>query len=148
MMVLLIGAGMIVATTTVHALSTALAIYLHKFWRKKRPHFGFSEAVLAISSLVILMFVASAVETMIWAVFFVIDGGFDPAEPFETIVYFSIVTYTTLGYGDIVLDPPHRMFAAICSVNGIIMFGWTTALVFAFVHWVNDQRPHQHGDKA
>ena len=133
MMVLLIGAGMIVATTTVHALFTAFALYLHRFWCKKRPHFGFSEAVLAISSLVIVMFVASAAETMIWAAFFVFDGGFDPAEPFETIVYFAVVTYTTLGYGDIVLDPPHRMFAAICSVNGIIMFGWTTAIVIAVV---------------
>jgi hypothetical protein len=44
------------------------------------------------------------------------------------------VTFTTLGYGDVVLQESWRLTGAFQAANGIIMFGWTTALIFAFVH--------------
>ena len=46
---------------------------------------------------------------------------------------FMVITLTTLGYGDIVLTEQWRLLAAIEAANGIIMFGWSTALVIAVV---------------
>ena len=42
-----------------------------------------------------------------------------------------MVTFTTLGYGDIVLDENWRLLASFEAATGIIMFGWTTAIVLA-----------------
>ena len=58
----------------------------------------------------------------------------------ETAVYFSLVTYTTIGYGDVVLGPGWRVLAGVEGLAGIILIGWSTAFVFAVVnrmyeHW-------------
>jgi hypothetical protein len=52
---------------------------------------------------------------------------------FERAARFSMVTFTTLGYGDAVLAGTWRLLALIEAVNGIIMFGWTMAIVRAAV---------------
>jgi hypothetical protein len=51
----------------------------------------------------------------------------DPA----TAVYFSLVTYTTLGYGDIVLAENIRLYGALASVTGLLAFGLSTAFLVA-----------------
>lgn len=48
---------------------------------------------------------------------------------YEAAIYYSLVTYTTVGYGDVVLDPGYRIAGAMVSVTGILMFGMTTAFV-------------------
>jgi len=47
----------------------------------------------------------------------------------NTAVYFSLVTYTTLGYGDVVLGPGLRIFAAFSAVTGLLGFGISTAFL-------------------
>ena len=51
----------------------------------------------------------------------------------EEATYFSFVTFTTLGYGDVVLSDRWRLLSSLEAANGIIMFGWTTAVVMAVV---------------
>ena len=58
----------------------------------------------------------------------------------ETAVYFSLVTYTTIGFGDVVLGPSWRVLAGIEGLTGMLLVGWSTAFVFAVVnrmyeHW-------------
>ena len=50
---------------------------------------------------------------------------------FETALYFSTVTFTTLGYGDVVLDGNWRLFGAIEAGNGLILFGWSTTFLLS-----------------
>jgi hypothetical protein len=57
----------------------------------------------------------------IWAV-----GALDGYEP---PIYFALVTYTTVGYGDVVLSPEFRILGGMISVTGILMFGMTTAFL-------------------
>lgn len=52
-------------------------------------------------------------------------------QDFESALYFSTVTFTTLGYGDIVLDGRWRLFGAIEAGNGLILFGWSTAFLLS-----------------
>ena len=52
---------------------------------------------------------------------------------FEEAVYFSFVTFTTVGFGDVVLTPGVRLLSGIEALNGIILVGWSTALLFAVV---------------
>lgn len=49
----------------------------------------------------------------------------------ETALYFSTSSFTTIGYGDVVLDRKWRLVAAIEGANGLILFGWSTAFLIA-----------------
>ncbi|WP_300032631.1 ion channel [uncultured Roseobacter sp.] len=61
---------------------------------------------------------------------------------YEEPIYFSLVTYTTLGYGDVVLTPQFRILGAMISVTGIVMFGMTTAfLVGLFGRILGEKTP-------
>lgn len=48
----------------------------------------------------------------------------------DTALYFTTATFTTVGYGDIVLPPDWRLLAASAAINGMILFGWSTAFIF------------------
>jgi hypothetical protein len=80
---------------------------------------------------VLMMFLAALIETGIWAAVYLAVGAI---LDLETALYFSTVTFTTLGYGDVTLDVGWRLLAALQAANGTIMFGWTTALVMAVIH--------------
>jgi hypothetical protein len=58
-----------------------------------------------------------------------------PCSCFETAVYFSAVTFTTLGYGDIVLEAAQwRLLTGIEALNGVLLLGLSTALLLGVVH--------------
>jgi hypothetical protein len=48
-------------------------------------------------------------------------------------VYFSTITYATIGFSDAELAPPWRLVAAIEGINGILLLGWSTAFFVAVV---------------
>ena len=131
---ILIGSAVIVVTTTIHA--AAMLELLRWLRRMHVGHWGLRSNVTraaVISIVVLVMFVATVAEAAVWATVFLAAGAIDGAEP---AMYFSMVTYTTLGYGDVVLEPGWRLLATFEAANGIIMFGWSTALIFAGVHAV------------
>jgi Ion channel len=77
------------------------------------------------------------IQVALWAFVFL---RADELPNLETAVYFSLVTYTTIGFGDVVLGPGWRVLAGIEGLTGIVLIGWSTAFVFAIVnrmyeHW-------------
>jgi voltage-gated potassium channel Kch len=80
--------------------------------------------------IVVALWIVSAhlVEIAVWASFMTWQRVF---ADFRTSFYFSAVTYTTVGYGDLVLPDPWRMLAAAEALTGILMCGWSTGLFFA-----------------
>ena len=83
-----------------------------------------------IGLLVFLMSAVAVVESGLWAGTYLWVGALPD---FESALYFSLVTFTTLGYGDLTLDASWRLLGAFQAANGILMFGWTTALIVAVV---------------
>ena len=55
-------------------------------------------------------------------------------------LYFSAVTYTTTGYGDLVLPADWRLVGGIEALTGILMCGWSTGFFFAIVSRLNQTR--------
>ena len=129
-----IGLILMIITTFVHAGCTLAAL-----WALRTAHadrWGLRSGwmmVTLIAALVVMMFLAAIFEITIWATTYLVVGAISALEP---ALYFSTVTYTTLGYGDVILGDSWRLLASFEAVNGIILIGWTTALIFAFVRRV------------
>jgi hypothetical protein len=70
------------------------------------------------------------VEIAVWAVYYAGGGGMPDL---DSALYFSAVTYTTTGYGDLVLPVSWRMVGGIEALTGILMCGWSTGFFFAIV---------------
>jgi hypothetical protein len=69
-------------------------------------------------------------EISAWAAVYV----WDEAMPdLQSALYFSAVTYTTTGYGDLVLSKEWRLVGAVEALTGILMCGWSTGFFFAVV---------------
>src|SRR6476620_3459782 len=71
------------------------------------------------------------VEIGIWAVFYLTLVLF---EDFETSFYFSLGSYTTIGYGDVVLPKQWRLLGGLEGVAGVLLCGLSTAFIFAIVN--------------
>jgi voltage-gated potassium channel len=69
-------------------------------------------------------------QVALWAGFLVWRGAL---QTYDDAFYFSLVTFATLGYGDIVLAPGYRIFGALQAACGSLMLGWSTALIFTAV---------------
>ncbi len=87
----------------------------------------FSTAVLLGVAIVIII-VSHSAQVWLWALSFIAFGAF---ADLGTAVYFALVTYTTLGYGDIVLAENIRLYGAFASVTGLLGFGLSTAFLVA-----------------
>jgi len=121
---------MIIATTAIHAAGMMFVVRHVMERQAERRLSWYRSNVFKVSSIVLLMFCASLVEAVLWAIPYVL---FNAIEGIEKAVYFSMVTYTTLGYGDVVLEPQWRLLASFEAANGIVMFGWTTAIVMTVI---------------
>nr|WP_286193570.1 potassium channel family protein [Tropicibacter sp. R16_0] len=84
--------------------------------------------LIAVSLGVIVL--AHTIQVWMWAGVWVL---WDVMPDWNSAIYFSLVTYTTLGYGDIVLGPELRIFAAFASVTGLLAFGLSTAYLVAMM---------------
>ena len=67
-------------------------------------------------------------ETIVWAVFYYVNALFSD---FETSLYFSLTSYTTIGYGDVLLPRSWRLLGVIEGVTGVLLCGISTAFFFA-----------------
>jgi Ion channel len=66
-------------------------------------------------------------ELAIWSVAYAFVGATPEG---ADRLYFAFVNYTTLGYGDIVPVPRWRLIGPITAMNGMLLFGWSTAVIF------------------
>jgi Ion channel len=128
---LVVGGGAVACTIFVHALAMAATINLVRHERKLGRTGAGALIDLAILALAIsFAFVAHLIEIALWAALLVICGEF---QEFGNAYYHSAVNYTTLGYGDLLLTPSWRMLGPLEAANGALMFGVSTAMIFAVI---------------
>lgn len=132
---ILIGSVLMVFTVLIHAMGTSVGLHWLETVRARPTYLStVVRRSLVVGLFVIVMFVATLIEAALWAgiykLFYAVPG-------FERALYFSIVTYTTLGYGDIVLDENWRLLSSFQAANGVIIFGWTTAVIIVAIRTVS-----------
>jgi carbon starvation protein CstA len=77
-----------------------------------------------------VLFVGHFLEVLLWAYTYAAVGA---APPGTDLVYFAFGNYTTLGYGDVLPVDQWRLLAPMTALNGIMLIGWSTALIFAIL---------------
>lgn len=141
---IVIGAGLILATTVVAGLGfLALEVFLGRVqgWLLRPPHGGRVLVLLCASVLWFLMIVT--ISIWFWAAAFLALGIFVTV---EASVYFAIVAFTTLGFGDILLPQDWRLLAGMSAINGLLMIGLQTAMLIEVMRRVRTiQGRHRDG---
>jgi len=74
-----------------------------------------------------VLMVTHALEVIVWSLAYLMV---DAAPAGADLVYFAFVNYTTLGYGDLIPLERWRLLGPITAMNGVLLFGWSTAVIF------------------
>jgi voltage-gated potassium channel len=129
----MIGLGLVILTVTIHAFGTDLWV---KFLRQRETWLMsprvFPPLGLLIATAVVMLSL-NILEALSWAVVYWIAPGTGEITSLETATYFSFITFTTLGYGDITIGSNWQLLSGIEAMNGIFLFGWSAALLYAVV---------------
>ena len=128
---LAVGIGAVICTIFVHALALAATVNLFRYERRRGRAGAGAVIDFTIVALVILFaFAAHLIEIALWAALLVLCGEFPG---FANAFYHSAVNYSTLGYGDLLMTPSWRLLGPLEAANGALMFGFSTAMVFAVI---------------
>jgi hypothetical protein len=125
---LLVGAGASAVNICVHALVMTAVIKSARAAAARaagRHHSLFLMAVM-IATVSVLM-AAHIGEVACWSLTYDIV---DAAPAGTDRMYFAFVNYTTLGYGDITPTAGWRLLGPMTAMNGVLLFGWSTAVMF------------------
>lgn len=129
-----VGMLLMAFNVAIHAVGSTLWIqYLRQKRALKTRPLPFGTALRVLSSTAIFILVLHIIEVTAWAVVYLSLNDIPELRTFEQATYFSIVTFTSLGYGDITLQGSWRLLSGIEAMNGIILFGWSTALLFTIL---------------
>lgn len=96
--------------------------------------------LLPIGGIFALLVISHTVQVWLWAAAFI---QLDALPRIKEVIYFSLMTYTTLSYGDVILNEGHKIFGAIASVTGLLDFGVSTAVL---VSVISKALPKQFGE--
>jgi hypothetical protein len=128
---LVVGGGAVLSTLFVHALALMLSVNFFRYERKVgRAGTRFRIDVGIVTLVLSFAFVAHLLEIALWAGLFLVCGQF---QEFGIAYYHSAVNYTTLGYGDIIMSPAWKLLGPLEAADGALMFGVSTAMIFALI---------------
>ncbi|WP_428408754.1 ion channel [Hyphococcus sp.] len=128
---LLINAAVISATTFVHGVFVAAAAAVFRVLKTRtRGAVRFLRDTAVLVLLVLWLMFAHTLEIGMWASVFHYFGMF---ETWETALYFSGASFTTLGFGDVLLPEEWRLLSGAAASNGLLLFGLSAAFLFDVV---------------
>ena len=124
---LLVGAGVSVCNISIHALVMATVVRVAQATSYRKTRHPWLLLISVMVATVSVLMGAHALEVMVWSLCYALV---DAAPAGTDLVYFAFVNYTTLGYGDVTPIEPWRLLGPITAMNGVLLFGWSTAVIF------------------
>jgi Ion channel len=124
---ILVAAPICVCTIVIHALVMTTVVRVSRSVGAKHvwgPWLRLTAVMIATVSVLMLAHVS---EVLVWAATYALA---DAAPEGANLVYFAFVNYATLGYGDITPVPRWLLLGPITALNGILLSGWSTAVIF------------------
>jgi len=128
---ILLALALASVTVVVHAFGTVHAVLpIVGLWKGNALHGMLPRPVVMLVRLVSGLLVLHVIEMALWALAYLMAGIF---ADFETALYFSLTSYTTVGYGDVVPEDQWRLLGPIEAAVGILMLGLSTSVTVAVV---------------
>jgi chromate transport protein ChrA len=124
---LLVGSIVSLVNIAIHAIVMTTVVNTARrvlTWQRRRPRMWLTFIMVATVG---VLLVAHIAEVITWSLTYTILGV---APPETDVFYFAFVNYTTLGYGDIVPVERWRLLGPLTAMNGVLLFGWSTAVIF------------------
>jgi hypothetical protein len=121
------GAVVSLANIAVHAAAMAFVIGAARATAAKWQSSAAWHLIAVMIVTIAVLMVAHTCEIVIWSGAYAVVGATPDA---ADRMYFAFVNFTTLGYGDIVPVPRWRLLGPMTAMNGVLLFGWSTAVIF------------------
>ncbi len=139
--VVLVAVALVGVTVVIHGVGST---YWIRFLRHRyETHEGYWKEYLVfpvIISTALILLLLHVLEMFLWALLYLWLVPDVQVKGLEEAVYFSVITFTTVGFGDITLQPGWRLLSGIEALSGIMLVGWTTALFFSILQRVEVSR--------
>jgi voltage-gated potassium channel len=122
---------LIVSTVAIHSVGTFFLLWgAVKYQGRRFGRSRFLSLTWGVMIRVLALLLLHMMEVALWAVLFFKQGCF---ADLRTSIYFSLITYSTVGYGDVVLNVQYRMLGGIEALVGVLMLSWSTALLIGYL---------------
>jgi len=123
----LVGAAVSVCNILIHALVMTGVVRVTRVTGARKTSWHSLRLIYVSVATISVLMAAHACEVIVWSLAYVIVGAAPAsADP----VYFAFVNYTTLGYGDVTPMERWRLLGPMTAMNGVLLFGWSTAVIF------------------
>jgi len=134
----LLALALAIVTVVLHAVGTVhVVIPVTGVWRQNVDSPVQPRPVWTLTRLVGMLLVLHLLEMAVWAAAYSAAGVFTN---FETSLYFSLKSYTTVGYGDVLPPSEWRLLGPIEAAVGVLMLGWSTSIIVATVQRLYNSR--------
>lgn len=123
-----VGSGTSLVNFVIHAMLLAgvvRAVHVLSLGDAAAPQFLQHSLIIVATGA--LLVAGHFLEVVLWAGTYALVHA---APPGTHLVYFAFVNYTTLGYGDDLPNNEWRLLAPLTALNGVLLIGWSTALMF------------------
>ena len=123
----MMGGGFSICNIVIHALVMTAVVRASQgtiALAGSRPNLLLIAVMVATVS---VLMAAHTCEVIVWSLAY---GLVDAAPANSDLLYFAFVNYTTLGYGDVLPVERWRLLGPMTAMNGVLLFGWSTAVIF------------------
>lgn len=131
---LLVATAMVLITVATHGVGLFGLSRLLRLEREHEAHFNFSptspRGIVFTFGLVLGLFIIHGMEIWLYAAVYLFVGALPDL---HTAVYFSTITYATIGFDDDGLARAWQLLAAIEGINGVLLLGWSTAFFVSLI---------------
>lgn len=124
---ILLGGGVSIVNIVIHAVTMVAIIHSGRKLVTYHVAWPVARVVTVMVGTVVILMLAHFAEIVVWSVAYAMA---DVAPEGADRLYFAFVNYTTLGYGDVVPSERWRLIGPITALNGVLLIGWSTAVIF------------------
>jgi len=139
---LLLGSLLIIGNMAIQIFAVVMVVrILLKRFSAGELGKGLKADIYVISIVIGVLFVGHLLQFATWATLFILIGQFSE---FSVAFYHSTVNFTSLGYGDIVMDARWRLLGGFEAANGVLMFGLSTGTILSVMSYVFSRYINTH----
>jgi voltage-gated potassium channel len=138
-MILNVFIGLVVIGITIVIQGYGTKFWIHHLRSNytNKPLIGFDHRTVRLLVYTALFLLSlNFIEAILWGFTYYLLPGITEFETLEKAIYFSLVTFTTLGYGEITISSTNRILSGFEAMNGVLLLGWTTAMMFSVLQFV------------